>query len=420
MCHLLSPIPVVFDHSMPPQVPYLIASHSKAGLSIPISINLNFTNSKSGGEGASSRTAQVDSHRRDIRSLVLWSSQYSTLFSMKPPYQINLSHIAQSPSWKTTTDRNCQVQSKREQVWSVALKGGMACFSSYWVLTTAKREMCILLISMHQPHGTVLAHIRGLTMYILISHTAARHKKFTQGQCPRQKWRATPGLPQLCRSRLTKQYDFSCPWQEALLSHPFPPSCPPISSATTLYIRRQARLFFLGTFENKLKVCVHVPVYVYEDVCVYVWYACGSQKSTSGVTLQMPICCYWDRVTLTWSVPNRLGWLASKHQKSACSWLTIIKTSILPCLLFLYGFWNLNSCLHGCTQVPDGLICFTSFYFHVHRVLGHPKNSLICGTGSLMPLTVGSLFYSAYFSVTYSIPSLFPLSSTTLSLGIFM
>lgn len=35
-------------------------------------------------------------------------------------------------------------------------------------------------------------------------------------------------------------------------------------------------------------VCVHMPVCVHANVCIHVGCACGSQKSTSGVTIQVP------------------------------------------------------------------------------------------------------------------------------------
>lgn len=105
-------------------------------------------------------------------------------------------------------------------------------------------------------------------------------------------------------------------------------------------------------------------------VCVFMW----RSESTSEVVLQM-LSSYWDRVTLAWSSPSRLGSLASKHQESACLWPTIFGTSVLSCPAFLYRFWNLNSYPNVSTQVLDQLICFPSFYFHIYKVIGHPKNS---------------------------------------------
>lgn len=157
--------------------------------------------------------------------------------------------------------------------------------------------------------------------------------------------------PTATREQMHQRQDFSCPWQEALLSHS------PVSSTTTLYTGSQARFFFLGTLDNEMNTLVHWKWLYYQahpvtvlGVCVcpcacmcacrcictcviYMW--------KPEVNLRWHSLCYWDRVTLTWSLPSRPGRLASKHQESACPWLTIIKTSVLPCPAFL--IWVLES-----------------------------------------------------------------------------
>lgn len=136
----------------------------------------------------------------------------------------------------------------------------------------------------------------------------------------------------------------------ALLSH-FP-----VCSTTTLYTGSRARLFCLGTLENKLNVLAHWkwlynwahPVTVL-GVCVCPYacmrackcmYTCGMGMWKPEVNLKYHSLCYWDRVTLTWSLLSRLGWLASKHQESTYPRLAIIETSVLPCPAFV---WALES-----------------------------------------------------------------------------
>lgn len=140
----------------------------------------------------------------------------------------------------------------------------------------------------------------------------------------------------------------------ALLSH-FP-----ADSTTTLYTGSQARLFFLGTLENKLNVlthwkwlsyqahpvivlgvCVSMCLYVCMQMYGYMWDVHVDARSQPQESLfKCHSLCSWEKVTLTWSLISRLGWLASKHQESTYTWLAIIEASVLPCSAFV---WTLES-----------------------------------------------------------------------------
>lgn len=148
----------------------------------------------------------------------------------------------------------------------------------------------------------------------------------------------------------------------ALLSH-FP-----VYRTTTLYTGSRARLFFLGTLENKLNVLAHWKWLYYQahpitllDVCVcmclyvcmqmYV-YMCDVHVEASSQPQESLFKCHslcsWERVPLTWSLLSRLGWLASKPQESTYPRLAIIETSVLPCPAFVWAleYELMSSWLH--------------------------------------------------------------------------